>query len=246
MDLPPPSEPVVDHERLSESVPPPVARFLRYVIPDGFPVVQRVVARETGRLRLASDSPWHAFSARHEATAEPPGFTWDARVRMGFLRARVLDRYADGLGETRVRLFSLVPAGRSAGREVGASALVRWLGEAAIIPTALLPGPYLAWEPVDDVSARAVLRVHGHSISAVFTFDEAGQRLRVDSDDRYRDVGGRPVRTPWTGYFHRFTEAGGFRVPTAGVSVWRPAGERAFAVVRLRIESIEYDLSEAE
>ncbi len=228
-----------------EGLPDPVHRYFAFAVPAGAAPVRCMRQEQRGAVRAAPGARWLPYTARLYATADPPGFVWHARAGPSrWAGVEVLDRYRLGVGETRVRLLGVVPLARTSGPEAGASALVRWLGEAATIPTALLPGPHLAWEPVDAASARAVLRVHGHAVSAVFTFDEAGQRLRIDSDDRYRDVGGRPVRTPWTGYFHRFTEVSGFRVPTAGISVWRPAGERAFAAVRLAIEAIRYGAPE--
>lgn len=90
---------------------------------------------------------------------------------MPLLDVDVLDGYADGRGPMRgavLGLWTVVDAPGDAALDSGA--LLRWLAESPWLPTALLPGPRLAWRALDDTRARATVRDGPTEVSAVFEF----------------------------------------------------------------------------
>lgn len=146
-------------------------------MPEGHPHVRTARLRQRGEFRLGGeDAPWRPIASTQHVSTRPPAFVWDGELALfPCLPVRVVDAYARGEGILRARLASALPvasAGPGPGMDEGE--LVRYLAEAAWYPTALVPGHGVAWEAVDDRSARATIEHRGVTASAVFGFDDRG------------------------------------------------------------------------
>ncbi len=145
-----------------------------------------------------------------------------------------------GKGNMRVLLMSLKKLASSRGREMDQSSLLRWLSEATMFPTALLPGDHIAWKPIDSKSAKAVVRDGELTASAIFYFDKRGAIRKVVTADKYREVKGKPEKAVWIGYFHNYQRKGGILVPTEVGATWKlPQGNLNYA--RFKLVEIDYD-----
>ena len=151
---------------------------------------------------------------------------------------RIRDSYIRGAGASEAKLAGLVPLGRQSTPEVATASLVRYLAEAAWIPTALLPGEGITWTEVDHTTARATLTDLETTVWIDVQFGEHGGIERV-STMRYRDVNGSLVRTPWIGYFRDYACTQGMMIPMAADVQWG-LPEGALSVWRGRILTAEY------
>ena len=88
---------------------------------------------------------------------------------------------AAGGAWTRFWLLGVVPVARAADTpDLVRSAAARGIAEAALwAPAALLPGDGVAWEPVDDRRARAVVSHHGERFPVELEVAEDGRLLSV-------------------------------------------------------------------
>lgn len=210
--------------REREELPGPVARYFRAVLPEVVPPIRYARLEQRGQF-LARKGPdgWRPFRAVEHFTARPPGFVWDARIRLApGLDVMVRDGFVEGrgtmigsmLGVWRVVSIEGTP-------ELGAGALQRYLAEAVWLPTALLPSAGVSWRPLDGSAARATLTAGGTTVSADFHFGTDGLVERVYTAARGRDVGGgRMVPTPWQGRFSSYARRAGLRIPMAGEVEW--------------------------
>jgi hypothetical protein len=227
-----------DAARELDGLPAPVQRYFRAALKDGQPMMTALRVEHRGTFNLASDGPdrWQPFASTQRVTARRPGFVWDGRVAMApGVAVHVHDAYIAGEGLLHpavIGLFSLTEMrGRSA--EVGGVAhgeLMRWLAEAAWIPTALLPSQGVRWTAVDAGSADATIADGTLSVTLRFRFDPVrGDIASVRSDARGRTLGTSVVPTPWEGRWFDHIEREGLRVPLRGEVVWlAPEGERAY------------------
>lgn len=225
-----------------EGLPEPVVRYFRFALTPEQPLVRWARVRQTGVFRMGRfDAPWSPFTAVQHITTHPPGFVWDARIRLApLLTVRVRDSYLSGRGAIQGRLAALIPVvDQSGSPELAAGALHRYLAEAVWWPTALLPGQGVSWEPMDAHSARATL-THGEtSVSLEFQFGAQGEIVRAYTPERYRDVKGTSVPTPWVGDYSDYTRRGGMMTPLQGEVAWMlPEGRLSYC--RLHIQPIEY------
>jgi hypothetical protein len=201
-------------------LPAPVRRYFEFALTPGQPLVEAARLEHAGEF-AARPGRWSPFTSVEQFTVQPPGFVWDARIRMWPLAAvTVRDSYSRGEGAMLVKLAGLIPmVDRRGTPELASGALMRYLAEAAWLPTALLPASGVAWEALDERSARATLVDSGVRVSLNFHFGAQGGIRRV-TGDRFRDVEGRGVLTRWEGEFSDYRRVEGMMIPHTGEVAW--------------------------
>ena len=210
-----------------DSVPAPVARYLRLALPRARPI-QRVRMRQVGSLRAAVDSErWMAFAAEHTVVPAATGFVWNARVRIGpLLHVGVRDTLIAGSGSGQVNLLSAFPVSADGGSpEMTSGSLHRYLAEAVWYPTALLPSPNLRWTAIDGSKALATLTHHGTAVSLEFRFAASGAVSGIYTPQRWGTFAEGYRQAPWEGHFRDYRERDGIVVPTEGDVGWYVDGE---------------------
>lgn len=225
-------------------LPAPVARYLAFALPPDAVRIRTARIRWSGEFQMRPGGGWSPFEAEQHFTASPPGFVWDARIRMmRLVPVRVRDGYAAGRGTMLGRLGGLVTVVDQGGTpEMAAGALARWLGEAVWLPTALVPGgpggAGVRWEPVDDATARASVADGGTTVSADFHFAATGEITRMTAM-RFRDVRGTGVLTAFEGRYGDYARRDGVMIPTSAEVAWLlPEGR--FPYWRGRPVEVEY------
>ena len=228
-----------------ESLPEPVKRYFRQVLPDGQPPIESVSLEQSGLFNMGEeDDNWKSFSAVQHVVTDKPGFDWEARVAVApGLSARVHDTYIGEEGSLHVSLLgliSVVDMGGSA--DISEGEFLRYFAEAAWYPTALLPGRNVRWQGVDDRSAVAYM-TDGHlTAQLLFRFGEDGLIQSVYAESRGRTVGNEVVPTPWEGRWSRYERHEGILVPMAGEVSWiLPEGEKLYWQGEIR--KIEFEFS---
>ncbi len=216
----------VDFASLS-SLPDPVRRYFRAVLRDGQPYVRaaRIVQMGEFRSKESADTAagWQPFEAMEVFAASPPGFLWDARIRMNpFGSVWVRDAYVAGSASMLAAVFGVIPVASAAdGAELRAGALQRYLAESVWLPTALLPGERVSWSAIDASHARATLQDGPVTVSLDFEFGPGDEILGVTTPARARASGkGRYGLLPWGGRFRGYDERGGMRVPLESEVYW--------------------------
>lgn len=226
----------------AEPLPAPVARYFATVLEGGGARVVRATLRHEGEFALKPNQ-WKPFTSRQLYVTAPRGFLWDASIAMvPLVPVRVRDGYFMGRGSTTASLGGAIPIVDVGGSDAMADAsLLRFLAEAAWLPTALLPGDGIAWTPIDDSTARVTLVDGSHRVSLEVHFGRAGGIVRV-TGERGREVKGTVIPTPWEGRFSEelFT-VDGMRIPLRGEVAWLlPEGR--FAYWRGRVVDAHFDL----
>lgn len=231
---------VITHDDL-EGLPEPVQRYFRYAIPEGQGPVKSVRLEHSGFFRTKPDGAWLPVQGEEYFSAGDPAFIWSARVKMNpLLWVGARDIYRDGEGNMLITVMSTFTVADVKAKELDQSSLIRWLAEATLFPTALLPREGLRWEEMDSNSARAVIEDHGMEVSAVFYFNGKGEITHLETEDRYMTVGDEQVRERWSAYYRDYKEMGGFMVPTEIEAVWN-LEEGDFSYARFIVDEIEFD-----
>lgn len=231
-------------------LPEPVVRYFMFALRDGQPRVRTARIAWRGEFHASPTAAWTPFTAEQWFTVDPPGFVWDATMRMlPGVPMRVRDGYDGGEASMLGRVGGVATVVERRGRTTLArGALVRWLGEAVWMPTALLPTPGLPrsvsgdgvrWEPVSEHTARLVLTDRGHCVTAEVHFAPTGEITRIAAM-RQRDVNGVDVPTPFEGVYGAYERREGMMVPSTAEVAWLlPEGR--FAYWRGRVMKVEYE-----
>jgi len=234
--------------RYSESdltgVPAPVARYFRAVLHDGQPVVRHAHVRWTGTFNMGKPGHdrWVTFGAQQDFVPVTRGFVWDARMYMlPGVPVLVRDGFVEGTGSMRGAVLGLVTVVDVGGsQEIAASALLRFLGEAVWMPTALLPSQGVRWTAIDAERARATISSGTVTVSAEFVFGPDGLIASMSSTERMFDDGRNPPSVhPWGGNYRRYERREGMLIPQEAEVAWMlPAGR--FVYWRGTPGAIEY------
>ena len=237
---PRPGDPITDAD--IAHLPDPVRRYLHACGFVGRPHTwnARIEWRELD-LKRSRDAAWIRLACHQFNALEAP----TRLVLMEGRLAHVLpfegrDKLQDGHGNMLIRLGKLVTVGDVTGPEIDASALVTWLAEAALLPSAVLR-PAIRWEPVSDHAARAVWTEADLAVGGIFHFDGDDRCVRFDTADRWQD-GHPPRRIPWS------AELGGYRafddrwVPTEVSATWHEA-DGPFTYARGTIDEVRFNVT---
>lgn len=215
-----------------EGLPAPVRRYFLAVLREGQPVFRRARFSQEGDFLVnPKKNGWGPFTATEDFSSQPPGFVWDARIRMApGVSVQVRDSFVEGTGSMHGSVLGLFPVVSVEGTpEIAAGALHRYLAEAVWFPTALLPSQGVVWTPIDERSARASLTAGGTTVGLDFRFGADGLVESVFTPERARDVDGHAVPTPWQGHFFDYEERGGMRIPLGGEVGWLlPEGPQVY------------------
>ncbi len=231
-----------DHREIA-NLPAPVQRYFEAVLTDGQPLIRRVHFTQTGLFRQDEHRDvWQPFHATQLVTLSPPGFDWDARIRMGpGIDVWVRDAYVRGAGSLRAAVLGLVSVARVQGTDASARGeLMRYLAEAPWYPTALLPSQGVQWEGMDDHAARATLRDGQTSVTLEFRFGDDGLIAQVWAASRPRS---ETASAPWLCTISAYEEQAGMRVPVQGEVAWQlPGGPEPY--FRGRMHQLDYSFAE--
>jgi hypothetical protein len=197
-------------------LPEPARRYFLYTILPGAPLLSVTQIEMRGQFSLGTkEKPAYQPMEAHQILAAPEGFVWAMRTTGSMPVSG-----SDSGRWTRFRIFGLIPVARMGGDPDHArSAFGRYVGEAVFwSPAALLPGPGVTWEAVDENTARVTIR-HGTREQAVdVTVDGEGRPVQV-AFMRWSDANPDKVHRlqPFGGYMSDFREVG---------DTVRPSGSR--------------------
>jgi hypothetical protein len=217
----------VDFARLG-SLPAPVARYFRFALRDGQPMIRAARVEQRGHFRTGDAlSKWQPFAATAHYNAQRPGFVWDAAIQMALLsRICVRDTYVAGAATMQAKILAIMTVVDAHGRsELDTAALQRYLAEAVWFPTALLAAAGVRWDAIDDRRATATLTDGAATATLEFTFGDHGGIDRIHTPGRYREVNGRYALTPWDAHLRHYQERDGMQVPLTADVAWQVAGE---------------------
>ena len=147
----------------------PARRYLAHAITEGAVLARAVRLRMHGEIRLRG---WCPFTAE-EAIVWDRGLVWQARVRVGPVAIRGGDRYVDGRGAMRWRIFGIIPMIDAASADITRSAAGRMNVESIWLP-AILADSSVAWSSQGPRRARARFDAHGERADIELTLDDAG------------------------------------------------------------------------
>jgi hypothetical protein len=222
-------------------LPEPVQRYLRFAQILGKPKVKCAKVRQTGFMRTSPTQKWMPVEAtQYTSLAGPLSRTWYARIKMGPLTLlNGFDRYDNGTGHMLMRLLSLLPVVDVHGPEVDLSALIIFINDMVMWPTAFL-SDYIHWKAINETSAELQVDLQGKQFSAVTQFNKLGEMVNFITEDRYRTVGEGAKQDQWSTPLRRYREVNGLRIPSEGDAIWHlPEGE--FPYIRVSIDQVIYD-----
>jgi hypothetical protein len=229
-------------ERELDGLPEPVQRFFRRNLQDGAPHQSCVRTREAGRVRQRPGQPWTEYVGEQYVVASTPALLWFARLRplpLVWVDARTL--YLRGRGHTLVKLLSSLSGVNQRDDATRRATLVNYIAELALLPGALLPADDRGWEPVDEHAATFSVRDGELRVAGIFHFDELGNMVRFESEDRPYQGEQKPSNARWAVRYAEHRSFGEVQLPTKIDVEWK-LDEQTFHYAERTIEALELDV----
>ena len=215
-----------------EDLPTPVKRYFNYSLNEGQKYISYLRLKHGGKFRTQPNQKWMTIKGEEYFTAEKPGFVWFGKVPL----VSAKDSYYNGEGNLKIKLLSTIKLADAKGKEFDQGEIIRWLAEAPLFPTALLPSEKIKWEPIDNNSSKAILTDKNITVEGIFHFNEQGQIIEFNAK-RYKDG---DAFEDWGGYYRDYREIDGIKIPFSIEVVWHlEAGD--FSYAKFNIEEIEYN-----
>lgn len=222
------------------ALPDPARRYFLYTIAPGTPLRTTAVIEMGGEIGMGDKAaPGYRPMRARQILAPPAGFVWD--LDAGMIAGS--DGMTPGTSWTRFRLAGLVPVVRVGGTpDHFRSAFGRVVAEGIFwTPAAFLPGPGIAWEPVDADTARVTVTAHGLSQSVEITVAPDGRPLRVVLP-RWSNV--NPEKAwrlqPFGGDLADFRTFEGYRLPTTVDGGNHIGTEAYFPFFKARVTAVRF------
>jgi hypothetical protein len=209
-----PSAPARFDPAMVAMLPDPARRFFEQAIRPGTPLYRVAELEMAGRFGMGGKArPGYMAMTARQVLAAPNGFVWRMAAGRGVLRISG----SDSGYWTRFRIAGLVPVARLGGDDDHRrSAFGRAVAEAVFwTPAALLPGPGVEWQPVDETTARVTVSKGDMSQAVDVTVDAQGRASQV-AFARWSNA--NPDRRwqlqPFGGYLSEYRDFDGFCLPT--------------------------------
>ena len=221
-----------------EGLPEPVRRNLHYVRITGKRRIRTVCLEQKGFFKLKPGQKWLPVRGTQYFTTEPPGFVWQAAIKMNpLLWVSGKDTYSLGKGNMKMKLWSFIKFSDVSGPKLDQGTMLRYLSEIIWFPTAYLSS-YLEWQPVDSDTAQVTMKYGGVAASALLSYDSEGRLTRFVAD---RYMGGKDDATleKWSVVPGEYKEAHGLMIPYKGEVTWNLASGD-FTWANLEVTDISY------
>lgn len=213
---------ILPEQKISH-LPPIVQKWMQRSGAIGKPITGMARIEQRGSMLTKPGGSWMPFTAKQYTALQNPGFVW--QTEMGdnpFMTIGGRDYYLDGKGGMNISLMYLYPIVQARGPEIDQGSLVRYLAEIVWFPSAAA-NTNINWEPVNDTTARATLRVGGTTATGTFFFNQEGDCTAFEAP-RYMISNGTTTLEQWGVQSKAFREFDGVRVPYQSEITWKLKG----------------------
>jgi len=115
-----------------------------------------------------------------------------------------IDSYVSGKGNMLIKFNSSITVADSWGIELDKSGLFRYISEAVLFPTKLLPSEKLMWNILDSNIAEIKFIDNDISVVAKLYFDSSKRIKKIETFDKYRALESGYEKSLYTIYLSKY------------------------------------------
>lgn len=227
-------------EKDIENLPEPVKKWLRNSGAIGKPFISIGKVTQYTEMKMKPEQKkWMSATAIQYTTIDNPAFIWTVDVKMNsLLYFQGRDKFENGKGEMLIKMNSLLNVVNEKGEKLDEGSLQRYLGEMVWFPSLAL-SPYIAWEQIDSLTAKATMNYKGTSGSGTFYFNSAGEFIKF-SAMRYMGNESNAKRHEWILLVDEHKSFDGIKVPSKMTATWKLESNE-WTWLNLEITDIRYN-----
>lgn len=225
---------------ITDTLPTLVKKYFQLVISPGAGNPQIIHTELKGEFKLEQNTDWREAAAEQYYSTVMPGFVWIGDLKINsFFFMKAVDSYLNGKGGMIIKLNSCITITDIRSEQMNQSALVRFISEAVLFPSALLPSEKLTWSAVDSTTAKLKYSNDGLIVHALYSFDSEGRIQTIETMDKFRTTKIGYTKTKHTIHLYDYKKFDGFLIPTKLVYEWNLPGED-FQYGKFSITKIDY------
>lgn len=225
-----------------ENQPELIKKYFGSVLTENVPKPKFVTIKQSAEFKTDINSEWMHLEATQYFTSGEPNFLWDSEMQTSKLFwVNAIDSYINGKGNMLIKINSSITVADSWGVELDKSGLFRYISEAVLFPTKLLPSENLMWNILDTNIAEIKFSNKGISVVAKLFFDEDNRIYKIQTYDKYRALEDGYKKSLYTIYLSKYKKnEDTFTIPTYIEVEWDlPTGK--FKYGKFSIENIRYE-----
>lgn len=223
-----------------ENLPYPVQNWLKQSGILDKERVRYVWLTQRAKMKMKPEQEnWYDATAEQVFTVDNPGFIWTVKMKMSpIIKIKGRDKFVDGKGEMLIRMNSILNIVNEKGPKIDEGTIQRFLGEIVWFPSAAL-SPYIKWEAIDSLSAKATMEYMGTKGSGIFYFNEKGDFIKY-SALRYKGNEPDAKRYEWVINVSEHAIMNGVKIPVKMTATWK-LDEGEWTWLELEIVNIQYN-----
>jgi len=220
-------------EHSIRNLPTIVQKYFLKTVPDQKKYISSAMVYQRGEFRSREEHRWSRLRAKQYFTTKEPGFVWKALLSNSMIvRKTAILSYFQRKGQGQIRFWGSVVLNEPKGNETSISMLVRYLTESIWFPTALLPSKTIQWVEVSELTAKVIIRDGRNLASALVTFNNEGDIVQFETDDKFRDFKAVYSNERFTLRCSNYKSIDQIRVPTTVEFLWNlESGDFPYAVI---------------
>lgn len=232
---------IVTTEQLA-GLPSPVAKWLKVSGVVGKEEIHSVWIKQKAKMKMKPEQEkWNDATAEQYFSIQNPAFVWKVKMNMPpFIKIAGRDKFVDGKGEMLIKMFSLLNIVNEKGVKMDEGTLQRYLAEIVWFPSAAL-SPFITWETIDSLSAKATMDYKGTKGSGTFHFNENGDFIWY-SALRYKGNEPDASRYEWVIDVSEHAVMDGVKIPVKMTATWK-LDEGDWTWLKLQIKEIKYNFN---
>lgn len=225
------------------SLPVPVQRYFRYCGYIGKPKMSNAKIVFENADFISNGKELKLRSEQYNFVSEPARIVYLSSKVMGIIPFEGRDKYQNEKGSMIGKLMKIITLFDVTGPEMDQAALVTFLAETLIVPNTALQD-YIKWEEIDNNKAKAIMNNGGIKVEGIFTFNDKGEFIKFETDDRYMDKGNGVIeKERWTAKVDNYVERDGIRIPGRMKGIWN-LSEGDLVYFDGNITDISFDISD--
>ncbi len=213
-----------------------------YIVLSGFVGKPKIIgfkAEYTGGIRGKSSEPFMKMNSSQYNIIEPSTRLFYIVARKMGIPAYGLHFYKEFKATFRVRLLGLFKVVDASGQKLDQSETVTLFNDMCVMAPASLIDKRISWQVLDNSRIEATFSNGPHTISAVLTFNKAGELVDFISNDRYDTNGLEYHLYPWRTPIEHYTDINGYHLPGRAKLIYdKPDEELCYGEFVLK--NIEY------
>ncbi len=226
------------------TLPPAVQRYIRVSGAVGQPRVQNFRARFHGRIRSGPTARWMPFTGSQYNFYDAPSRFFYMDATMFGIPVKVFHRFVGPSATMRVKLVALFPLVNAGGPIMDRAETVTLFNDLCVFAPGALISPSITWREIDTNTVRATFTNLTHTVSAVLSFNAAGELIDFVADGRgAMSADGKSfVEMRWSTPLRDYRAFGVHRVAAHGEGVWHAPGGN-FAYLEFDLDRVDFNVS---